>query len=302
MSKPAVETHGLRKAFGGVQALDGLSLAVPAGSVLGLLGPNGSGKTTTVSILATSLRPDAGRATVGGLDVVTEAAQVRRVIGLAGQFAAVDPNLTGRENLRLIGRLSRVGRRQARVRADELLDSFGLNAAADRFVRGYSGGMRRRLDVAAALLHRPAVLFLDEPTTGLDPESRFALWDSVRDLARSGTTVLLTTQYLEEALLGLPVNPPVAHFTPVTLANGVSLDFDHYDHVDEHHYAFQLSDEEFEAAFGRIRDRGIAYYADPACRQPGQVYASKNGRRGTYFRDPDGHLMEILTPVKGETA
>jgi ABC-type multidrug transport system ATPase subunit len=130
---------------------------------------------------------------------VAEAAQVRRVIGLAGQFAAVDPNLTGRENLRLIGRLSRLGRRQARVRADELLGSFGLNAAADRLVRGYSGGMRRRLDVAAALLHRPAVLFLDEPTTGLDPESRFALWDSVRDLAGSGTTVLLTTQYLEEA-------------------------------------------------------------------------------------------------------
>ena len=181
MSKPAVEAYGLRKAFGEVQALDGLSLAVPAGSVLGLLGPNGSGKTTTVSILATSLRPDAGHATVGGLDVVTEAARVRRVIGLAGQFAAVDPNLTGRENLRLIGRLSRAGRRQARDRADELLDSFGLNAAAG-LVRGYSGGMRRRLDVAAALLHRPEVLFLDEPTTGLDPESRFALWDSVRDL------------------------------------------------------------------------------------------------------------------------
>jgi daunorubicin resistance ABC transporter ATP-binding subunit len=199
MSDPAIEAHGLRKAFGEVQALDELSLAVPAGSVLGLLGPNGSGKTTTVSILATSLRPDAGRACVGGLDVVTQAAQVRRIIGLAGQFAAVDPNLTGRENLALIGRLSRVGRRQARVRADELLDGFGLSAAAGRLVRGYSGGMRRRLDVAAALLHRPEVLFLDEPTTGLDPESRFTLWDSVRDLARSGTTVLLTTQYLDEA-------------------------------------------------------------------------------------------------------
>ena len=199
MTTPAVEAHDLRKAFGQVQALDGLSLTVPAGSVLGLLGPNGSGKTTTVSILATSLRPDAGRASVGGLDVVTQAAQVRLIIGLAGQFAAVDPNLTGRENLALIGRLSRVGRRQARVRAEELLDSFGLNEAAGRLVRGYSGGMRRRLDVAAALLHRPAVLFLDEPTTGLDPESRFVLWDSVRDLARSGTTVLLTTQYLEEA-------------------------------------------------------------------------------------------------------
>ncbi len=199
MSDPAIEAHGLRKAFGQVQALDGLSLTVPAGAVLGLLGPNGSGKTTTVSILATSLRPDAGRACVGGLDVVTQAAQVRRIIGLAGQFAAVDPNLTGRENLALIGRLSRVGRRQARIRADELLDGFGLSAAAGRLVRGYSGGMRRRLDVAAALLHRPAVLFLDEPTTGLDPESRFTLWDSVRDLARSGTTVLLTTQYLDEA-------------------------------------------------------------------------------------------------------
>jgi daunorubicin resistance ABC transporter ATP-binding subunit len=199
MSEPAIEARGLRKAFGKVRALDGLSLAVPAGSVLGLLGPNGSGKTTAVSILATALRPDAGRATVGGLDVVTEAARVRRVIGLAGQFAAVDPNLTGRENLRLIGRLSRMSRGQARARADELLDRFGLSAAAGRLVRGYSGGMRRRLDVAAALLHQPAVLFLDEPTTGLDPESRFALWDSVRDLARSGTTVLLTTQYLEEA-------------------------------------------------------------------------------------------------------
>ena len=199
MSDTAVEVDGLRKAFGAVLALDGLSFRVPAGSVLGLLGPNGSGKTTTVSILSTALRPDAGRATIGGLDVVADAARVRRVIGFAGQFAAVDPNLTGRENLTLIGRLSRLGRAQARVRAGELLGSFGLTAAADRLVRTYSGGMRRRLDLAAALLHRPPVLFLDEPTTGLDPESRFALWDSVRDLSLSGTTVLLTTQYLEEA-------------------------------------------------------------------------------------------------------
>ena len=199
MEGHAVEADGLRKAFGAVTALDGLSLAAPAGSVLGLLGPNGSGKTTTVSILSTSLRPDAGRATVHGLDVVADAARVRRVIGFAGQFAAVDPNLTGRENLTLIGRLSRVGRKQARVRASELLDGFGLGAAADRLVRTYSGGMRRRLDVAAALLHRPPVLFLDEPTTGLDLESRVTLWDSVRELSRSGTTVLLTTQYLEEA-------------------------------------------------------------------------------------------------------
>src|SRR5215468_3220661 len=199
MSDPAIEADGLSKSFGEVVALDGLGFRVPAGSVLGLLGPNGSGKTTTVSILSTALRQDSGRATVLGLDVAADPARVRRVIGFAGQFAAVDPNLTGRENLTLIGRLSRVGRRRARVRADELLDGFGLSAAAGRLVRTYSGGMRRRLDVAAALVHQPPVLFLDEPTTGLDPESRFALWDSVRDLARSGTTVLLTTQYLEEA-------------------------------------------------------------------------------------------------------
>jgi daunorubicin resistance ABC transporter ATP-binding subunit len=194
-----IEVENLSKSFGQVTALDGLSFQVPAGSVLGLLGPNGSGKTTTVSILSTYLRPDGGRAQVGGLDVVTHAAEVRHLIGFAGQFAAVDPNLTGRENLVLIGRLSRVDRGQVKARAAELLAGFGLTAAADRLVRGYSGGMRRRLDVAAALVHRPPVLFLDEPTTGLDPESRVALWQTIRDLARDGTTVLLTTQYLEEA-------------------------------------------------------------------------------------------------------
>jgi ABC-2 type transport system ATP-binding protein len=199
MNGPVIEADGLRKAFGTITALDGLSLRVPSGTVLGLLGPNGSGKTTTVSILSTALRPDAGHATVCGLDVVRDAAAVRRAIGFAGQFAAVDPNLTGRENLTLIGRLSRLARKQARTRAEELLAGFGLEAAADRLVRTYSGGMRRRLDLAAALLHRPPVLFLDEPTTGLDPESRLGMWDSVRDLARGGTTVLLTTQYLDEA-------------------------------------------------------------------------------------------------------
>jgi ABC-2 type transport system ATP-binding protein len=199
MNEFAIEAEGLRKAFGSVTALNGLSLQVPTGSVVGLLGPNGSGKTTTVSILSTALRPDGGRASVRGLDVVADAARVRAEIGFAGQFAAVDPNLTGRENLTLIGRLSRVGRGLARTRAEQLLDVFGLADAADRLVRGYSGGMRRRLDLAAALVHRPPVLFLDEPTTGLDPESRFQLWEAVRDLARSGTTVLLTTQYLEEA-------------------------------------------------------------------------------------------------------
>jgi daunorubicin resistance ABC transporter ATP-binding subunit len=199
MNDLVIEAEGLRKTFGQVIALDGLSLRVPRGTVLGLLGPNGSGKTTTVSILSTALAPDAGHATVLGADVVRDAADVRRVIGFAGQFAAVDPNLTGRENLTLIARLSRVDRKQVRVRAGELLDAFGLMPAAGRLVRTYSGGMRRRLDVAAALLHNPPVLFLDEPTTGLDPESRLGLWESIRGLVRGGTTVLLTTQYLEEA-------------------------------------------------------------------------------------------------------
>ena len=194
-----IEVEGLRKSFGEFTAVDGLSLQVPEGTVLGLLGPNGAGKTTTVSILSTALRPDGGRATVCGFDVVSSAKRVRELIGFAGQFAAVDPNLTGRENLTLIGRLSRVARGEAKSRAAELLTDFGLVTAADRLVRTYSGGMRRRLDLAAALLHYPPVLFLDEPTAGLDPESRLGLWSSIRDLARQGTTVLLTTQYLDEA-------------------------------------------------------------------------------------------------------
>ncbi len=180
-------------------ALDGISFQVPAGRVVGLLGPNGSGKTTTVGVLSTTLRPDAGQATVFGLDVVADAPAVRGLIGFAGQYAAVDGNLTGRENLALIGRLCRVPRRQSRMRAEELLTRFGLAGAANRLVRTYSGGMRRRLDVAAALVHRPPVLFLDEPTTGLDPDSRTELWGMVRELVAAGTTVLLTTQYLEEA-------------------------------------------------------------------------------------------------------
>ena len=199
MTSPAISVTGLRKHYRDVVALDEVSFEVADGSVLGLLGPNGSGKTTAVSILTTILRPDAGQARVCGFDVGTQGAAVRRVIGFAGQFAAVDANLTGRENLALIGRLSRLPRSLARDRASELLAGFGLMAAADRLVRTYSGGMRRRLDVAAALVHRPPVLFLDEPTTGLDPESRFVLWEAVRQLVGSGTTVLLTTQYLEEA-------------------------------------------------------------------------------------------------------
>ncbi len=199
MSDSAIVVEGLTKRFGEVVALDGIDFQVPAGSVYGLLGPNGAGKTTAVRILATVIAPDGGRAEVLGHDVRREAEAVRYLIGLAGQNAAVDPNLTGRENLRLVGRLTQLPSRDIESRSGEILERFGLADAADRPVRTYSGGMRRRLDVGAALVHRPPVLFLDEPTTGLDPEGRNELWDVIRELVADGTTVLLTTQYLEEA-------------------------------------------------------------------------------------------------------
>src|SRR6266571_4753567 len=198
-SVPAVRAGGVVKRFGATVALDGAGLEVPAGMVFGLLGPNGAGKTTLVRILATLLAPDAGRVEVFGHDVVREAAAVRELLGLTGQFAAVDELLTGRENLEMFGRLFRLSREQARRRAGELLERFGLAQAADRPARTYSGGMRRRLDIASSLLTRPQVLFLDEPTTGLDPRSRNEIWAIVRELRRGGTTLLLTTQYLEEA-------------------------------------------------------------------------------------------------------
>jgi oleandomycin transport system ATP-binding protein len=195
----SIWAEGLSKRFGDTQALAGVDLAVPTGTVLGLLGPNGAGKTTAVRALATLLRPDEGRATVGGYDVLREAHQVRQLIGLTGQYAAVDENLTGTENLLLIGRLLGQPRRDAKLRATELLENFGLSDAADRATKTYSGGMRRRLDLAASLVGRPQILFLDEPTTGLDPRARLDLWNIVRDLVRGGSTVLLTTQYLDEA-------------------------------------------------------------------------------------------------------
>src|ERR1700689_227710 len=198
-SDGVVVAEGLRKRFKHTEALRGLDLTVAAGTVCGLLGPNGAGKTTAVRILATLTRPDSGRARVAGYDVVRDAARVRGLIGLAGQHAAVDEKLSGRDNLRLFGRLYHLPGRLARRRADELLDQFSLAGAADRVVKGYSGGMRRKLDLIASLIVAPPVLFLDEPTTGLDPRSRAEIWAAVRALAADGTTVLLTTQYLEEA-------------------------------------------------------------------------------------------------------
>jgi ABC-2 type transport system ATP-binding protein len=194
-----IEARGLAKRYGDVLALDGLDLTVPAGTVLGLLGPNGAGKTTAVSILTTLLQPDAGTATVAGADVVGAPDDVRRRIGLSGQYAAVDEYLTGYENLEMIGRLYHLGKKRSAARADELLERFSLADAAHRPAKTYSGGMRRRLDLAGALVAETPVLILDEPTTGLDPRSRSELWDVIRDLVGQGRTLLLTTQYMEEA-------------------------------------------------------------------------------------------------------
>jgi ABC-2 type transport system ATP-binding protein len=198
-AETALEARELRKSYGEVLALRGIDLDVAAGTIFGLLGPNGAGKTTAVRILTTLLPPDGGTARVAGLDVVRDAARLRARIGLAGQYAAVDENLTGFENLEMVGRLYHLGRRASRQRARELLTAFDLDDAGDRLVSTYSGGMRRRVDLAAALVARPPVLFLDEPTTGLDPRSRIGVWDTIEALVAEGTTALLTTQYLDEA-------------------------------------------------------------------------------------------------------
>lgn len=195
----AVEVEGLVKEFGDRRVVDGVDLTIPEGTVLGLLGPNGAGKTTTVRMLSTLIRPDGGRVRIGGYDLVKQANQVRRLIGLTGQYASVDEGISGRENLYMIARLLDFPRRRARERVDELLERFDLVEAAERPAGKYSGGMRRRLDLAASMVGDPALLYLDEPTTGLDPRSRNNLWDAVRDLVQTGTTVLLTTQYMEEA-------------------------------------------------------------------------------------------------------
>ncbi|MEU2869386.1 ATP-binding cassette domain-containing protein [Streptomyces olivoreticuli] len=195
----AIFAEGLVKTFGDVRALDGVDLDVPEGTVLGLLGPNGAGKTTAVRVLTTLLQPDRGTAVVAGIDVLKKPNEVRRAIGLSGQFAAVDEYLTGRENLRMVGQLYQMSARDAKARAGELLERFHLGDAADRIAKTYSGGMRRRLDLAAALVVSPPVMFMDEPTTGLDPRNRQELWEVIQELVAGGTTLLLTTQYLEEA-------------------------------------------------------------------------------------------------------
>jgi ABC-2 type transport system ATP-binding protein len=270
----AVETASLHKRYGDVHALRGIDLRVDTGTVFGLLGPNGAGKTTAVRILTTLLLPDEGSARVAGLDVVRDAAQVRRQIGLAGQYAAVDENLTGFENLEMVGRLYHLGRREARSRARELLADFDLSEAADRLVRTYSGGMRRRLDLAAALVARPPVLFLDEPTTGLDIRSRIGLWDAMEALVAGGTTVLLTTQYLDEAdrladrIAVIDQGLVIAEGTPSELKNQVGGD-----RLDIHLCDGQRGEEAIAALAAIASDRPFV--------EDGSVLVPVAERRGT---------------------
>jgi ABC-2 type transport system ATP-binding protein len=285
MDEFAIRAEGLEKHFGDVQALAGVDFEVRAATVFGLLGPNGAGKTTAIRILTTILEPDAGRATVMGHDVVAEADRVRLRIGLAGQAATVDPNLTGRENLRLVGRLVRLDQGAIAARAAELLERFDLVDAADRPVKTYSGGMRRRLDVAASLVGRPPVLFLDEPTTGLDLRSREALWETIRALVAEGTTVLLTTQYLEEA---------------DRLADRVAV-------VDNGKVIAEGTPADLKAQLGNtVIEFGMADESDAARAE--QILARIDGiapeREGTTIRVPSGGgpraLMEVLRELDGE--
>jgi ABC-2 type transport system ATP-binding protein len=271
----AVVAEGLRKRYGGTEALAGLDLRVPAGTVHGLLGPNGAGKTTAVRILTTLTRPDGGSARVAGRDVVRDAVEVRRRIGLVGQHAAVDEVLGGRQNLVMFGRLHHLGARHARRRADELLERFRLTDAATRPAGEYSGGMRRRLDLAASMILAPPVLFLDEPTTGLDPRSRGEVWDAIRDLVGGGTTVLLTTQYLEEA---------------DRLASGVSV-------IDHGRVIAEGTPDALKARLGG--DRVEVVVDDPGALA---AVAEVVGRVATGEVDVDAEALRVGAPVSGRAA
>jgi ABC-2 type transport system ATP-binding protein len=272
----AIVAEGLVKIYRSrkseVRALDGLDLTVPEGTVLGLLGPNGAGKTTTVRILATLLRPDAGRATVAGFDVIRQAQELRHVIGLSGQYAAVDENLTGRENLWLFGRLYQLPSAEARRRADDLLEQFALDQAADRVVKTYSGGMRRRLDLASALTGGPRILFLDEPTTGLDPRGRLRMWDVIRGLVREGVTLLLTTQYLEEA---------------DELANMIAV-------VDHGRIIARGTADELKAQVGGERIEVVVHGRDEIARAVQVLAAAGDGEAAV-----DEHMRKITVPATG---
>jgi ABC-2 type transport system ATP-binding protein len=272
----AIVAEGLVKIYRSrkseVRALDGLDLTVGEGTVLGLLGPNGAGKTTTVRILTTLLRPDAGHATVAGFDVVRQAQQLRHVIGLSGQYAAVDENLTGRENLWLFGRLYQLPSAEARRRADDLLEQFGLADAADRIVKTYSGGMRRRLDLASALTGRPRILFLDEPTTGLDPRGRLGMWEVIRGLVREGVTLLLTTQYLEEA-------DELAHTIAV---------------VDHGRIIARGTSDELKAKVGGERIEVVVHSRDEISRAVQVLNATGDGDHAI-----DEHMRKITVPARG---
>src|SRR5438105_9408902 len=272
----AIVAEGLVKIYRSrkseVRALDGLDLTVAEGTVVGLLGPNGAGKTTTVRILATLLRPDSGHAAVAGLDVVREAQQIRRLIGLSGQYAAVDENLTGRENLWLFGRLYQLPSAEARRRADNLIERFGLAEAGSRPVKTFSGGMRRRLDLASALTGRPRILFLDEPTTGLDPRGRLGMWDVIRGLVREGVTLLLTTQYLEEA---------------DELANTIAV-------VDRGRIIARGTSDELKAQVGGERIEVVVHTRDDIARA---VRVLTDGMDGDHT--VDDHMRRITVPARG---
>jgi len=272
----AIVAEGLVKIYRSrkneVRALDGLDLTVAEGTVLGLLGPNGAGKTTTVRILTTLLRPDSGRAEVAGLDVGRQAQEIRRLIGLSGQYAAVDENLTGRENLWLFGRLYHLAGDVARRRANELLEQFELANAADRVVKTYSGGMRRRLDLASALTGNPRILFLDEPTTGLDPRGRLGMWDVIRGLVREGVTLLLTTQYLEEA---------------DALANTIAV-------VDQGRIIARGTSDELKAQVGGERIEVVVHARDDISRAIRVLTAEADGDHSI-----DDHMRKITVSARG---